>query len=210
VRINLIPSEFRPTETHLMPYLMLAGLLAACLGWASQQLAAAAYARGRTQAFAAESSKFAKARRESTEVDRKLADAKHEGEALVSQAAFITALTRKSFPCTKLLEALAASAPKNVRLTEARFDTDEPLATLTGYGAAGEASVDIPLFLQALSDQPAVRRVFRDVKLEDCNSTRRGEMPVKTFSISMAFRDGSTSETPDGNKEPERKKKKKR
>jgi len=207
VRINLIPSESRPTATNLAPYLVLAGLLAACLGWASQQLADAAYARGRAQAFAAELSKFAEARQESNEADRKLADAKHEGEALVSRAAFVTVLTRKGFPCTKLLEALAASAPRNVRLTEARFDIDEPLATLAGYGTEGEANVDIPLFLQALSDQPAVRRVFRDVKLEDCNNARRGEMPVKTFSISMAFRDASPSETPDGGKGPEKKKK---
>ena len=208
MRINLIPAEFRPTAVNLVPYLVLAGLLAACPGWASQQLAATAHARGRAQAFAAELNKFASARQESSEVDRKLADAKHEGEALVSRAAFVTVLSRKGFPCTELLEALAASAPANVRLTEVRFDTGEPLATISGYGTEDEANVDIPLFLQALSAQPAVRRVFHDVKLEDCNSARRGEMRVETFSISMAFRNASPSETTDGDKEPENRKKK--
>jgi len=190
MRINLIPDELRPTRASPVPYMPLAGLIAIGLIWVVTQFAVSASARGKTSDCRKELKRLSVQLRAYKGLPERAACVESESDTLKLKAAAATALTHTGFVCTCVLEALAAAASEELRLTSVSMDFDKGVATLRGYGSEENANIEVASFVRALNRSKAILATFSGAELNYCNSSERGRTLIKEFAVSMKFRAG--------------------
>lgn len=98
-------------------------------------------------------------------------------------------LTLKQIHLTKILEAVARSVPKDVRLLDLGFARDEDRLELTLRGIAnlGDSDKEIELvntFLTRMKEKPVLNQYFKDIALTSVDYGKYKEMNVTNFVIS--------------------------
>ncbi|MFH1730389.1 MAG: hypothetical protein ABIF82_01915 [Planctomycetota bacterium] len=188
MRINLIPDELRPTRASPVPYMPLAGLVAISLIWVVTQFAVSSSVRGKTLGYKKELERLFVQLKAYKGLPERMTRAEGERDTLKLKAAAVTALTNTGFVCTRVLEALAAAASEELRLTSVSIDFDQGVATLKGYGSEENANIEVASFVRALNRNKAILATFRGAELNYCNSSQRGQTLIKEFAVSMRFR----------------------
>jgi len=189
VRINLIPQDLLPTRPSPVPYLALGGLVAISVIWSITQLAAMSVAQNQVRDFTDQYRKLRSRLSAYKDLPGRLTRAEKEHNLLKLKAAAVTALTQSGFTCSDILQAVAETAPPELRLAGFSFDVARGTAILTGYGSEEKADIHVATFLRALNTNQRILATFNSATLDYCNSARRGDTQVKRFSISMAFRE---------------------
>jgi hypothetical protein len=96
-------------------------------------------------------------------------------------------LTQNGCAFAPVLHAFGETAPKSLRLTSVTLDLAGGTATLAGYANESNAEVEVATFIRALDANKTVTDVFDGATLNNCQSSKRGNIPVKEFSISLKF-----------------------
>lgn len=188
MRINLIPKDLRPTRPSPVPYMPLGGLVLLSVIWLVTQFAAASGARGKYKEYQTELGRISGQLGRYKELPGRLAHAGSEHEMLQQKAAAVTLLTRRAVICSTILQAFAETASPALRLTAVSVDFAVGTVTLSGYGSEQSTDVAVANFLRSLNTNRAILAAFTGAELNHCTHARRGDRPVKEFSIRLNFR----------------------
>ena len=183
MRINLIPEHLRPARTSLIPYVPVAGVLAICAIWLLSQFDGAAGARDQLRQARSESVRLRQELSQFNTLPARKQAADARSRDLKSRAALVSALTGKPHSSVEFFEAVAQSAPANLRLTQIVFDAEKGVGEILGYGSAGKAAYDVTSLLRSLNARAAVQNTFGSMELKSSTDARKGERTVKMFSV---------------------------
>ena len=188
MKINLIPDELRPTRPSPIPYMPLGGLVAISVIWLLTQFAVTAGVGGDLKDYKVEHRRLLAQLSACKELPGRLAYAENERDVLKLKGAAVTVLTKTSFRCSDIMQALAKTISAKLRLTSASVDYVAKQAVLKGYGSENGADIEVTLLLRSLNTNKAVLRSFSGAQLDYCRRAEHNGMHVKEFSIVMDLR----------------------